>query len=50
MNFVLRCFTGLCILAAVNGSNHTRDERIVDTVPKRRSLGGEVRAFAVHAA
>ncbi|HEY9632797.1 MAG TPA: hypothetical protein V6D14_05295 [Coleofasciculaceae cyanobacterium] len=31
-NFVPRCFTGSCILAAMNGSNITSDEQLSDIV------------------
>lgn len=42
-NFVSRCFTGLRILTAINGSNADSDEEAADKVPLHRSHQREVR-------
>ena len=43
-NFVPRCFTGLCIPTAMNGSNITSDEGSTDIVPKSLLFRPQVRS------
>lgn len=49
-NLVPRCFTGLCILTAMNGFNEGSDEDITDLVPSSLWLKREGHATTVQAA
>ena len=49
-NLVPRCFTGLCILTAMNGFDGDSDEDITHSVPSRRWLEREDHSVTVHAA
>ena len=49
-NFVPRCFTGLCILTAMNGLNVGSDEDIADLVPKSLLLKHDAHSATFQAA